>query len=388
LVTTAAWLLAAPAADASLRRSADPEPVSDAEDVAAPAVPRAAERGVVFVNFDGTRLSFGSDDARTDTTILQELAGDFPAYGGTSERAAVLQAVKADFAAYDVVVVDSRPTSGNYTMAMVGPVDAGMVLGIAPLDCRDRLPNNVVFAFHGPNDGYTAPAQARTISQEVAHSFGLEHVDRPGDIMYPVSAGGDPAFLDECIAVVANPMIECGDQHEDHCPAGQQNSHREVLQRFGPSTPVDPAEVLLEISEPGDGDEIGAATPFTITARSIDGRSYANVVLFVNESNVGGRAAPPFSWDVPGLDAGVYELYVIGVEASGAMSRSDTIELFVGVDNPERDEGGCRVAPRDASHTPWLALVIVCAWRRRASRVAPRKPRACPRDRDARPLTG
>lgn len=363
---TMALLVGASSTGDALRRSADPVPMPAELDLAAPSSPRAAERAVVFVNFDGASLTFGSDDSRANTTILQELAGDFPAYGAGngSERAAVMQAVKADFAAYDVVVVDSRPTSGSYTMAMIGPYEAGSVLGIAPLDCRDRFPNNVVFAFHGPTDGYTANDQARTVSQEVAHSFGLEHVDRPGDIMYPVSAGGDPAFLDECITVVAAPDIVCGDQHEDHCATGQQNAHRELLQRFGPTMPTDPDDLLLEITEPGHGDEIDPATPFTILARSLDGRAYANVVLFVNEGNVGSSTASPYSWAIPGLDRGIYEIYVVGVEASGAMSRSETIELFVGVDNNQLAKRDCSIGGRDAG-APWMLLVLVCARRRR-----------------------
>jgi hypothetical protein len=316
----------------------------------------AASRGVVFVNFDGAELFFGQDDARNDTTVLSEMAGAFPAYGGTSQRDATLQAVRSDFAAYDVIVVDTRPSSGNYTMAMVGPYEAGTVLGIAPLDCRDSFPNNIVFAFHGDGDGYTSTAQANTISQEVAHSYGLEHVSDQRDIMYPVSTGGDPVFLDVCVPIVPSPDIICGDQHDDHCPAGEQSSHRELLDRFGPTMPLDPTEIVVEIVEPGDGDELEIAAPFDIVAQSIDGRPFANVVLFVDESNIGGRTQSPYTWRVEGLAEGIYSAYVIAIDDGGIMSKSESIEIFVGVENPDNDEGGgCRVGAAPRLPAWWLA---------------------------------
>lgn len=351
------------------RRSADPVLIetSATRGLIAPPTVHHAERGVVFVNFDGATLEYGQDDARSNRTVLQELAGDFPAYGGGSGPAAALQAVIADFAAYDVVIVDQRPSSGNYTMAMVGPHDAGTVLGIAPLDCYDGAPNNVVFAFHGADDGYSAASQANTISQEIAHSFGLEHVDHGGDIMYPVSAGGDPSFLDECLPIVPAPDIACVDQHADHCPAGQQNAHRELLQRFGPVAPAEPSTDTIAVVAPDDGAEFEVGEPFDIVAQSIDGRAFSNVVLFVDEANIGGRTASPYTWAVDGLTEGVYQAYVIGIDGAGTMWRSESIEMFVGVDNPARDDGGggCRLAGRatasgsGAHPTAWAALGLL-----------------------------
>jgi len=352
-VALSAWMLA----------SVGPVAIDAARPLQAEVPVLAASRGVVFVNFDGAELFFGQDDARDDTTVLSDMAGEFPAYGGTSQRAATLQAVRSDFAAYDLIVVDSRPTSGSYTMAMVGPYEAGNVLGIAPLDCYDSFPNNIVFAFHGDADGYTSTAQANTISQEVAHSFGLEHVADQRDIMYPVSTGGDPAFLDLCVAIVPSPEIVCGDQHEAHCPAGEQSSHRELLDRFGPSVPLDPAEAVVEITAPGDGDELDIDVPFDIVARSIDGRPFANVVLFVDEANIGGRTQSPYTWRVDGLPEGIYGAYVIAIDDSGIMSRSESIEIFVGVENPDNDGGGCRVGDAPHGDAPcWWLAALSGAW--------------------------
>lgn len=63
---------------------------------------------------------------------------------------------------------------------------------------------NITYAFHGVNEQFSAAVTATTINQEVAHSYGLEHVDEPGDIVNPYNAGGDASFIDACIQIVTN----------------------------------------------------------------------------------------------------------------------------------------------------------------------------------------
>jgi MYXO-CTERM domain-containing protein len=326
--------------------------------------PRAAQRATLYVNFDGAHLLPGNEDARANETAIPEYVGNFPPYGGTSQRAAVLQAVQLDFDAYDIVVVDSRPAAGEYTMAMVGPLDEGSTLGIALLDCDDRYANNIVYAFHGDGDGYSPASQANTISQEVAHSYGLEHVNHQGDLMYPMSTGGDPAFLDLCVPIVPSPDIGCPGQHAQYCPEAQQNSHRELLGRFGARTPddVDPAVAIVE---PHHEDELDVGADFDIVADAIDERALANVVLFVNESNIGGRTQAPYTWHVDDMPMGVFDMYVIAVDAAGNMSRSETVTIYVGVDSPRKEEEhGCRIGG-DAPGVAWLAIALFGLRRRR-----------------------
>jgi hypothetical protein len=203
--------------------------------------------GVVFVNFDGVVLEAGPvDDATRDITQIAELAGAYAPYGDGDEREAVLQATRANFAAYDIVVTATRPDSGDYVMSVTSPTNPlghanGLLLGIAPLDCGDaQTGSNVTFAFHGIDDEHTAGATATTVTQEVAHSFGLEHVDDPRDIMYAYNVGGTPRFVDECLPVTpdASGTIHCEDEHAEQCGEGDlQNAHAELLALFGPSSP-------------------------------------------------------------------------------------------------------------------------------------------------------
>ena len=152
-------------------------------ELTAPATPRAvqAKTNVFFLNYDGVTVKYtGDDDATRNETAFQQFEAKYAPYGDGPKRDAVMQAVVNDWQAYGVLVTDDRPASGDYTMNMTGPSNpfGGGVLGIAPLDCDDeQTPNNITFAFHSIDDGFDASTTATTIGQEVAHSFGLEHVD-------------------------------------------------------------------------------------------------------------------------------------------------------------------------------------------------------------------
>ena len=118
----------------------------------------SADPGTVFINFDGPTLSEGSrDDASSDVTAIAELGLTVDPFGDdAAQRRAVVEAVKADFEPFGLRVVDERPSSGDYIMAVVTPTNPFVdgVTGVAVNDCDDADgPTNVVFAFFsGPGD--------------------------------------------------------------------------------------------------------------------------------------------------------------------------------------------------------------------------------------------
>lgn len=306
------------------------------------APPEHATQGRIFVNFDGATLTGGFDDSRNDITQIDQLVGSFAAYGAGDKRAAVMQAVRADWAPFDVIVTDTRPGSGDYTMNMTGPTNpfGGGVLGIAPVDCGDaQTHNNITYAFHSAGDQFSAAVQATTIGQEVAHSYGLEHVDEPGDIMNPYNAGGDASFIDQCIPIVQN--LYCPAQHQAECGTqSQQNSYRELLTLFGPAMP-DAAPPSVVITYPSDGSTFAVDASFTITVDASDDQGIESVTLFSNGSEQGSDPSEPFGWEVNGIGEGVYELYVVALDTAGNETASDVVTIVVGdaVPPPSGDGG-------------------------------------------------
>ena len=231
--------------DASAAGQTELQALPDTGSLGAPINPRSSETRRIFINFDGPYLEFGSrDDARRDITRAVDLTGQMQPFGGsTLDRLAIVQAVRNDFAKYNVAVTSNRPADGDYVMAVVGPNRPegeywDKLLGTAFLDCWDaQTVNDVSFAFHDASLEREASQIARTISQEVAHGLGLEHVDDPADVMYPSSADGDPSFKDGCTTVVpaSGIGIACTGQHLEVCGAtNKQNSHGELLMLLGP----------------------------------------------------------------------------------------------------------------------------------------------------------
>ncbi|HET6582844.1 MAG TPA: Ig-like domain-containing protein [Nannocystaceae bacterium] len=371
-------------------------PPADRLPITAPPRPLAIKHGVVFVNFDGITLQQGGDNSQMN--ISEIFPGDFEPYGGDeTARAAVMAAVKLDWQAYDVEIVDERPESGDYTMNVTTPTNplGGGVLGIAPLDCFDMFThNNITFAFHGANDGFPAPVQATTIGQEVAHSFGMEHVDDPTDIMNPSNSGGDPSFKDECIPVVAGGT--CAEQHLPHCPDGMsQNAHRELLELFGTSAP-DTVAPTVTITSPANGAEFGEGAEFVIEAVAIDDRQIGQLQLYDGDEKLQTKIEEPYTWEVYDIPEGYYRFRVVATDPAGNEAESNLVTVIVGdPEVPEEDDGfaeegddgsgtgddpmgdddggdqgcGCATAPQSGAFG-LLGLVVLARSRRRLRRAS------------------
>jgi hypothetical protein len=307
-------------------------------------VPQAADGTptVLFLNFDGAELVKGPDDARSNLTTIAGMDGSYPSYGENgAKRQAVLQAVHEDWSAYNAIVTDRRPDSGDYVMAMVGPgnPDNDSKLGVAILDCGDvRTRNNVVFAFHSSSDHHTASSTATTISQEIGHSVGLEHVDEPSDIMNPVNVGGNPSFRDECLPLSGD--AECTAQHEAECGTpDQQNAHLELYRYIGPATP-DASGPSIQLAAPLDGENFDLDEAFEILVDVDEGVTIHKAALFVNTVLQDTDDAAPFGWTARQSVTGEYDIRVEIQDTQGYIRVSNTVTITVGRASPVGSDSG------------------------------------------------
>jgi MYXO-CTERM domain-containing protein len=330
-----------------------------------PHVQALAQPMTLFLNFDGPTIGYAeTDDSHADLSYIDRAAVAYTPYGDATARAAVVQAVQTDWADYAVSITEVRPAAGDYVMAVVSPTNpyAGEAAGIAPLDCMDSWTrNNVVFAFHGANDGYAINEQARTIGQEVAHSLGLEHTTVDEDIMSYAYGPADFWFADQCSQILltaASPEVYCVDQHAQFCPGGQQNSHAELLSLIGAGIP-DTLSPVLSITSPTDGTSFVEGDDFTISVDASDEVGVVSVELFSNGVSMASDGSAPWGWPAAGIPAGQYEFYAQAYDAAGNLAQSDVVVIDVvpqdapdpsagsDTDDPEQDDGSSDAADDD-----------------------------------------
>jgi hypothetical protein len=194
---------------------------------------------VLYLNFsDGTEdiVRADGDDPAHNRSIMGT-ASPYPAFAWPDattieDRRALIRHITAEvnqaFLPYNLLVTTVRPTSGPYTMVVVGGGPAlfamdARVAGVAYMDCDNHQASNVVFAFPEPL-GDNEHGLFSTIAQEAAHAFGLQHSTDPNDIMYPRVDLQQVSFQDR-ESPVAKPRF---------CGSATQNSHRRLLEILGP----------------------------------------------------------------------------------------------------------------------------------------------------------
>jgi hypothetical protein len=313
--------------------------------------PLAAQPGLLFVNFDGGQMQdcgWGNDDPHANcSTIFDGLV--LPYTGDAHARAAVVQVVRSDLRDFAVAVTDRRPPGDvDYDMEMVGdwdPAPGGNFAGVAPsIDCFDQSGGETSFTLEYTG---TATGIAKAVLQEVAHTWGLEHVDAGADLLYPTTAGAlDPTFVDACFQIVeldgqAQPVPtagQCASQHAQHCGSGDlQNSRRELLQLFGPRAP-DLVAPTVAITAPLDGAELGAS--FALALVAADEKSPQLLHL-----RIAGEGAATFTTEVEyaspvdlafplkGLPGGAYTVTVTATDEEGNQSQDAVAFTVLGADD-------------------------------------------------------
>ncbi len=382
---------ATPATAPVAARSAGP---LDASDGGRPQARPPGTPTTLYINFDGALLQSGcGNDPTGNCSTLAGLFGGYvgPFAGNEAQKMAILDAVRTRLAPFGVEVTVRRPAPEvEYSMVLYGDLGPQSFAGIAPyIDCEDNYLRDTSFS-----QGFaTSNTGATIVLQEAAHTWGLEHVDSEFDIMNPFNvASTTQTFRDECFPIVANTDLEsapgiCNSMHTRFCPAGQQNSYRELAYLFGPP-PIDTTAPTLDILSPQDGAVFVAPVPsLPLLARVADDRhpQFYTVRLFVgNDLALEGESAS--LGDVLTLanltrpPAGDYDLRVELEDEAGNLASArvafsvlpegtelppgpDPALLETGYDTP----AGCRVAGAGAPPVAF-GLALLAGWRRRRTR--------------------
>jgi len=220
------------------------------------------------------------NDARIDeSTLIDHATTLTPFVHGPEVWDATIECLREVYRPYAVHIVTEDPGMEDHHEAVLAglPAQLGLpasVVGIAPVSA-DCSPKDNVISFNFANALDPNPDQlCWTVAQESAHAYGLDHVLSCFDPMTYNPACGRKYFRDR--------FLSCGEYAERLCRCGDdgQNSHRALVQLFGPGEPPPPPHVHIEL--PKDGDIV--AESFAVYVTATDPRLIDRVELWVNGS--------------------------------------------------------------------------------------------------------
>ncbi len=324
---------------------------------------------ILFVNFDGaTMASCGNNNPQQNCTTIFPGGTVLPFSGTDAQRAAIIQVARKRLAEFGISVTDTRPASGDYDMEMVGNWQGSDpdFAGIAPAgDCWDNGGGETSFTL----EISTSPDQvAEVMLQELAHTWGLDHVDEQQDLLYPTTQGTNKTFRDECYQIVANTELDptqgfC-DHHQQACgDYSHQNSHAELLLIFGPSTP-DTIAPTVEITAPIEGATVtGGDVDLVVQIQDDQRPAVMKLIITLTGDAIadkppedGAFAAPAeLKFPIKDLPNGSYTLRIEGTDESDNAASDEITFTVEGSDvipsggDADSSGGGSDDAPGDGS---------------------------------------
>ena len=351
---------------------------------------------IVYLNFKGQKIikSYYSN-AKTNRSSIG--GGTIPPCAmGQQTTLKTVNVVKYLFAPFNIRVVTSRPSTGDYHMAVIGGTESDInlkgfssgIVGVAPLDCGNNNPRDIVFVFSSKVvKKYPASAQvyqtAVVIAHELGHAFGLPHMTDLCDIMYPSGGGacatGMKAFLNKAMSIT--PGYSCGPK--------TVNPYQHILKLIGANT-KDTSPPLVRITSPVNKSTVDTSSK--VDAEISDDKKVVKVTLLVDGKIKSVHKSNLASFSVK-LAAGQHVLRVEARDAAGNVGFDQVQVQAVAVKPPDATppvddlglsdqqpspdggsavtvRGGCSMATGgQVQHMMLpLALMLLLWWCRRAIR--------------------
>lgn len=287
----------------------------------------AAVSHVIYLNNckpSGCQLHPGNNNATTNTSSIPNSNSTVQPFSGSDATwQAVVQCVKQTYADFDVEIVTDRPASGNYHMAIVagtpGNVQQGNgVLGVSPFSCG-YIPNAISFTFANlvAND---VNEICWTVSQETAHSWGLDHkYDNRDPMTYLETGPATKRFQNEAGV--------CGEYNSRQCSCSysgtgtaKMNSYAVIMNTFGPNTP-DTVPPSVTITFPTEGTQVNTGFPVKTTVT--DDRTVEKVTFKLDGAEIKTLTDAPYNFSAPTtLGQGRHKVEVTAIDRGGNATTS------------------------------------------------------------------
>ncbi|MDB4954324.1 MAG: Flagellar hook-length control protein FliK [Myxococcales bacterium] len=301
----------------------------------APVLAPANVSHVIYLNNcqpNGCSLSPGYDDSTTNHSSIPNGSAVVQAYSGSAANwAAIVSCVQHSYAPFNVQIVTTKPTTGNYHMAIVAGRAANVgeqqgVLGVSPFSCG-YIPNSISFTFANEEPTNILDL-CWTVAQETAHSWGLDHKFDNRDPMTYLQTG--PAMK-----TFQNQAGACGEYNARTCSctyAGtgnqQMNSYALIMATFGGSAP-DTMPPTVTITSPTNNASVMAGFP--VRADIADNVGIAKAELRIDGTLTGATlSAAPWVWNASAtIGQGSHHIEVTAYDQANNTAKA-AIEVSIG----------------------------------------------------------
>lgn len=321
-----------------------------------------AQSRTIYLNRNGAALQpAASNDARLNRSTIVAKNVTVPAWKASDAMwNDTVQCMRDIFAPFAVKLVTEDPGNVPHLEAIFGGSSSLIGLdpnygGISPFTSScSTIENSIVFAFTD-----NLPSNARTVcevmAQEIAHSYGLDHVLLASDPMTYLPYKGNRWFQDQTAA--------CGEKTARPCGIGNtacranQNSVGLLRERLGIADPENPTGSLMT---PAEGDLVGS--DFDIRVDANDNVAVTSVEFFVDDVSVGSAAAAPYAWTAENIPAGTHTVTAVVTDQARNTTRTSTVTITV----EPAASGGCSATggPAGAS-IAWVLVGLALLLRRR-----------------------
>lgn len=333
--------------------------------LAATAPAGLAKSRTIYLNRLGAALTPGQNNSQTNTSTIVPRAVHVPGWSpSAADWAATVACMRDVWSRFDVAITEEDPGTTPHIEAVFtrSPADVGMteqIGGVSPFTSNcSVIEHSIVFAFTD-----NLPRRPRVIceimSQEVGHSYGLDHELVAADPMTYLSYAGDRQFQDHDAACGETTARPCG-VAGNTCRA-TQNSVQLLLARLGASD-RDNEPPSVGITAPADRATLEPG--FEIAATASDNIAVDHVAFYLDGELVATRTEPPYRLATdPALEPGGHTILVEAIDRDG---NTAVEEREVTLGEPGAPFGlGC-AAGRHPSAA--IALVVACLVLRRRRR--------------------
>lgn len=292
---------------------------------------------IVYMNRNGGTFTPGTNDARNNRSTIPNQTSVISPWNvsdaGWNETMAHMREI---WAPYNVTITDVDPGAAvpHFESVMAGyPGNVGMpngVLGVSPytLDCG-LINNSIAYTFADYAVqvlGNDYREIAEIASQEVAHSFGLDHQLLASDPMTYLSYAGNRSFQDANTNCGEDSPRPCGLDAGNPCTnlgvAGsttQQNSHVALLQRIGPVGELTPPDIA--ITAPQNGATVDPGFVVQTDVAGVNGATITEVSLYIDDVLIQTVTTSPFVFNAPAdLAAGQHVVLTRATDSNGSTS--------------------------------------------------------------------